>query len=171
MTLPKTSTPEVYCMPFYSRKPTRIPGYDYSTDNYYFVTICTHEKSCIFGTTEKLSVLGTIAHEDMGKINGHFSDIIIDNYIIMPNHIHAIVIVGCKPGEKSKTKLEHAIGLYKSGVSRKIHKIYPDLMIWQRSFHDRIIRNQREYEKIWNYVKFNRQKWEADCFHPRNNPM
>ena len=155
-------------MPFYSRKSTRLTGYDYSTDNYYFVTICSHDKACIFGNTEKLSVLGTIAHEDLGNIQNHFSDVVIDQYIVMPNHIHAIVIIGCNSEEDSKTKLDNVIGLFKSGVSRKIHKIQPGMKVWQRSFHDHIIRNQQEYEKIWNYVKFNWQKWETDCFYQKH---
>ena len=45
---------------------------------------------------------------------------------------------------------------------------YPDIKIWQRSFHDHIIRNQLEYEKIWQYIQFNWQKWEQDCFYPKN---
>ena len=79
----------------------------------------------------------------------------------MPNHIHMIVVM-----EKGNTlTLEQIIGLYKSGVSREIRKNDVDFEIWQRSFHDHIIRNQASYEKIWLYIEGNPQCWNKDCFY------
>ena len=153
-------------MTFYSRKSPRIKNYDYSGENYYFVTICTAEKKCIFGKPGQLNQLGMIAWEDMSKISQHYENIRIDNFIVMPNHIHAIIEIQSVAKEEKRKSLDTVIGLYKSGVSKKIHFIYPDLKIWQRSFHDHVIRNQQQYEKIWNYVAYNHQKWEEDCFHP-----
>lgn len=132
----------------YSRKPTRLPNYNYSSDNFYFITICTHEKACIFGTTEKLNTFGEIANNDMKKIGDHYNGVHIDNFVIMPNHIHAIVVIKNGVGLEKKAALDKIIGQYKSGVSRKIRKAVPDMKIWQRSFHDHIIRNQVSYEKI-----------------------
>ena len=148
-------------MAFYSRKPPRIPEYDYSKAGYYFITICTHEKKCIFGTTEDLNEWGKIAERDLKEIPLHFPNIRMDAYIIMPNHIHAIVIME----QDDSTSLNQMVGLYKSGVSRKIHKMKPEAIIWQRSYYDHVIRNQVEYEKIWEYVTYNRQKWETDCYY------
>ena len=149
-------------MAYCSRKPTRIPGYDYSSENYYFVTICTHEKKCIFGTTDKLNKFGEIAKEDIRQIESHFDNVHIDHFIIMPNHIHMIIVLS----SENRVSLSHVIGLYKSGVSRKIRKLQPELNVWQRSFHDHIIRNQQEYENIWQYIQYNDQKWAEDCFYP-----
>ena len=144
------------------RKPTRLAGFDYATYNYYFITICTHQKKCIFGKPGSLSDLGKIAYGHMRQIKEHFSGVQVDNFIIMPNHVHAIVIIG----EKTQTpNLSTVIGQYKASVAKEIHKLYPQMEIWQRSFHDHIIRNQKEYEKIWEYVQFNFQKWEEDCFY------
>ena len=153
-------------MTFYSRRSPRIPNFDYSSRNYYFVTICTHEKKCIFGSHEQLSELGRIAQEDMRSIACHYNHVMIDNFIVMPNHVHAIVAI--QGGQQDKADLNTIVGSYKSGVSRKIRMKYPDIKIWQRSFHDHIIRNQLEYEKIWQYIQFNWQKWEQDCFYPKN---
>ena len=150
-------------MAYYSRKPTRIPGYNYSNRNYYFITICTYEKACIFGTINRINEWGEIAKNDLQQISSHFTDVYVDNCIVMPNHIHAIIVID----KDNSVNLNHVVGLYKSGVSRKIHKIQPNVTVWQRSFHDHIIRNQAEYEKIWEYVTFNRQKWETDCFYPK----
>lgn len=148
-------------MTYYSRKPTRIPGFNYASENYYFITICTHEKKCIFGKPQKLNTLGRIAYEDMQNIASHLKGVHIDNFIIMPNHVHAIVVL---TGEDT-LGLEKIIGLYKSGVSRRIRKENPQMCVWQRSFHDHIIRNRQEYEKIWTYIQYNDKRWESDCFY------
>ena len=148
-------------MSFYSRKPTRIPEFDYASTNYYFITICTQEKACIFGKPQKLNAWGKIAYDDMQKISSRNIGAQIDNFIVMPNHVHAIVVIT----QENTIGLDRIIGLYKSGVSRKIRAENPDAQVWQRSFHDHIIRNQQEYEKIWTYIQYNDQKWESDCFY------
>ena len=150
-------------MAFYSRKPTRIPGFDYSSQNYYFITICTFEKNCIFGTVGNLNWYGKTAYEDLLQIEKHFSNVRIDNCIVMPNHIHAIIAID----GASDVSLDQIVGIYKSGVTRKIRQKQPSIKVWQRSFHDHIIRNQKEYEQIWQYVQFNGQKWEQDCFYSK----
>ena len=147
------------------RKSTRIPHYDYSKDNYYFVTICTHEKKCIFGTVKKLSRYGKIAADSVREIPLHYSGVKIDKFIVMPNHIHMIVIIGCDNTSETKPDLGQVIGSFKSGVTRKIHETAPDERIWQRSFHDHVIRSRKDYEKIWSYVDTNPMRWEQDCFY------
>jgi REP element-mobilizing transposase RayT len=106
-------------MAYFSRKSTRLPGYDYSRINYYFVTICTHNKSCIFGTIKQLNEIGEIAKYEMNKITSQHQGVYIDNFIIMPNHVHAIVVLEYDNKEGKKPRLDNVIGLYKSGVSRK----------------------------------------------------
>ncbi len=144
---------------FIQRKPTRIPNFDYSSPNYYFITICTHEKQCIFGTPEKLSKMGEIAKLELETLPSHYDGVVLEQFSIMPNHIHAILILN------GGTALDQIIGSYKSGVSRNIRKVFPDVTVWQRSFHDHVIRNQSSYEKISNYVRFNHLKWKEDCFY------
>ena len=75
------------------RKPTRIPGYDYSAPNYYFVTLCTHNKSCIFGDACRLNAWGETAKINLLKMQELHPELRIDNYVIMPNHIHAIIVI------------------------------------------------------------------------------
>ncbi len=105
--------------------------------------------------------MGKIANEDMLAIASHYNKVYIDNYVVMPNHIHAIVVIEATAG----VSLNNVIGSYKAGVSRKIRKSIPNTQVWQRSFHDHVIRNQSDYEKIWEYIKYNPQKWENDCFY------
>ena len=147
-----------------SRKSPRIPGYDYSTEGYYFVTICTHEKKCIFWDGYELNQLGIISKKDLEMLETRYSRLRVDKYVVMPNHVHAVVIIGCDGKEGPLPDLSVVMGQYKSGVSRKVHQIAPDIKIWQRSYHDHGIRSQAEYEKIWQYIETNPQRWKDDCF-------
>ena len=147
------------------RKPTRIPNYDYSKDNYYFVTICTYEKKCIFGTVREIGRYGKIAADSIDTLSSHYSNVSIDKYVVMPNHIHMIVVIGCKIEISDNPTLSQIIGAYKSEVTRLIHQSAPNEQIWQRSFHDHVIRNQRDYDRIWNYIHTNPLRWDKDCFY------
>ena len=144
------------------RKSTRIPDFDYSSANYYFITICTQYKRCLFGTIKEQNQYGKIASDMLMNIEQHFSGIHVDKYVIMPNHVHLILVI---KNSQIPTNLNTVIGLYKSGVSREIHKIKPGLEVWQRSFHDHVIRNQRDYEMIWSYIDTNPLRWEMDRFY------
>ena len=147
------------------RKLPRLSGFDYSSENYYSITICTHNRKCLFGMPDKLTRFGRIAQEHILDIENHYDDIRIDRYVIMPNHIHAIVVIGCNPeAERSRPfpTLETIIGQYKSGVSREIHKISPGLKIWQKSYFDKIVRNETAYLEVCRYIDENPLKWILD---------
>ena len=146
---------------FYSRKSPRIPNYDYSGENFYFITICTYNRRCIFGSPEKLNPKGEIAKVHMEQLDLHYSNVRLDKYVIMPNHIHLILQLTSGGGNNA----EQIIAQYKSGVSREIRKNHPGMRIWQRSFHDHVIRCQEDYERIWNYIDGNPQCWDKDCFY------
>ena len=97
----------------------------------------------------------------------HFVGIRMDKYVIMPDHIHAIIIIGCNDALERSSQfptLSTVIGLYKSGVSKRIHEIKPDIKIWQKSFNDRIIRNEKGYLEVLKYIDENPLKYEQDCF-------
>lgn len=159
MTVPKGENMELP-----KRKLPRLQGFDYSSENYYFITICTHNKECIFGMPDFPTVYGITAKEHLLNIEKRYDGIYIDRYVIMPNHIHAIVVIGCDPkAERSRPfpTLDTVVGLYKSGVSREIHKISPELKIWQKSFYDEIIRNREAYTELCRYIEENPLKWEV----------
>ncbi len=153
-----------YSMPYPIRKSPRIPHYDYSANNYYFITICTHEKRCIFGMPDTLTPYGLIAMDCLRDIPSHFTQVRLDQFVVMPNHIHAILVLdtGCN------AKVSTIVSGYKAAVSRRIHETIPQIQVWQRSFHDHVIRNQQSYEKIWTYVRYNGQKWSDDRFYVPN---
>ncbi len=161
------------------RKPTRLKNYDYSSEGAYFITICTHNRKNLFSNIvgaihespeSKLNSNGEIADFYIQKLNDRF-ELIIDKYIIMPNHIHLIAVI--EKNERSirestlqkRALISKAMGYLKMNVSRDIHKNGYIQNIWQRSFHDHIIRDEKDYLKIWNYIDTNPQKWNEDCFY------
>ena len=151
-------------MELLKRKSPRIPGYDYSTRNYYFVTVCTNNKKCIFGTPDCLSHMGNIAKRCIEAIPKHYQNVEIDKYVVMPNHIHMIIKIGTTVDEEDLPSLTQIVGQFKMTTSKQIHQISKDCKVWQRSFHDHIIRNQQTYERIWLYIEGNPGKWQEDCY-------
>ena len=144
---------------FHSRKNPRLKNYDYAKPNYYFITICTREKKCLFGEAGNLNAHGKIAEKGLLEIDKHFQDVTVDKFVVMPNHIHAIIIL---TGQAAN--LSVVLGQYKAFVSNQIHRTDPQETVWQASFHDHVIRDQQSYEKIWLYIDTNPANWKKDCF-------
>ncbi len=140
------------------RKATRIPGYDYATPNYYFITICTHEKQCLFGSIEHLNGYGQIAHDLLLEIPKHYPGVSVDKFVVMPNHIHAIIIIREQPAATEKS-LPTIMAQYKSAVTKAIVHSLPNRKIWQKSYFDRIIRTDQGYRAAWKYIDENPLRW------------
>ncbi len=157
-----------------SRKPTRLKGYDYGSNGYYFVTICSHNRKQIFSKIVgqglapakiELSSYGIIAQEQLLKIENRFKDVKIDKYVIMPNHIHIIVVINrTEAGASPCPTLSDIICAFKSLTTRQCNTYLPIKKLFQTSFHDHIIRGEKDYQKIWEYIDSNAQKWQEDCF-------
>ena len=145
---------------FPKRKSPRIPGYDYATPNYYFITICTHQKKCLFWTDHRLNRLGQIAYDAVMQIPAHFPKNWVDRFVIMPNHIHMILVV--EPGGADTSVV---VGSMKSHVTRQVHRLKPGLPVWQTSYHDHGIRSTERYQTILQYIETNPMRWEKDCFY------
>jgi len=153
------------------RKPTRLQGYDYSTPGAYFITICIKDRkqllSKIVGDDayivpqNNLSQIGLICNKYINNINIKYENVTVDKYVIMPNHIHLIIFLHGTMRASSPTKnIETIIRSFKTMVTKEI-----GYSIWQRSYHDHIIRNEKDYQKIWEYIDTNPLKWELDCFY------
>ncbi|MCH7676844.1 hypothetical protein IH879_18140 [candidate division KSB1 bacterium] len=161
------------------RKSIRLKDYDYSRDGYYFfVTICTKNREEYFGQISGdemiLNECGKIARQNWLEIPDHFEDVKLDEHVILPNHIHGIVIIdsgdepvgnrhACSLQERQYQKLPVVIGSYKSAVTREINQIQNKFHFkWQKSFYDPIIRNDRSLHKIRHYIHYNSLKWKYD---------
>ena len=163
------------------RKPTRLKGYDYSTPGVYFITVCTHNRehflSNIVGAIHEspeneLSPYGEIVEKIIKCLPERYN-IEIDKYVIMPNHIHFIIrikndenrAIRESPLQIQRSIIDKAIGYLKMNVSKQIHLMNYEGKIWQRSYHDHIVRGEEDYKKIWEYIDTNVIRWKEDCFY------
>ena len=154
------------------RKSTRLSYYDYSQNGAYFVTVCTHEKRHLLShiVGEGLCALPKNILTPIGKdvesaihfIGSHHPHVIVDKYVVMPNHIHMILMLDTPEGHGTPS-LSNIVGQMKSYTT----KLFGGTL-WQRSFHDHIIRGEEDYKKIWQYIDTNVLRWEKDCFYSCN---
>lgn len=140
------------------RKRIRLENYDYSKENMYFITICIQDRLEILGKIVEenkidLTKEGNIAKQNIKRIEEIYDNIVIDEYIIMPNHIHILLLINYKKDVTLSKIIKH----YKANTSRKI-----GYSIWQKLFYEHIIRNQKEYVKIKEYIKNNIINWKKD---------
>ena len=156
------------------RKRTRLEGYDYSCSGYYFVTICTHNRRQILSrivgqglapAENRLSCCGEIVRRQLLELGNRYPQVRIDKYVIMPNHIHAIVVIeNGAAGASPCPTLSDVICAFKSIATRECRNLYPTEKLFQTSFYDHIIRGEKDYFEIWEYIENNPMKWEEDCF-------
>ncbi len=161
------------------RKPTRLKNYDYSTTGAYFITICIKGRKHLLGKIENekmhFTEIGQIAEQEIKKIESHYHNVKIDKYVIMPNHIHMIIVISdserINPFPTTKTikyDIPNIVGKFKAGVTRIVGNAFMHSTkgsIWQTSCNDHIIRGEKDYQKIWEYIDTNVLRWEKDCFY------
>ena len=159
------------------RKPNRLQGYDYSSNGVYFVTICTQNKDCILGRIVgggvldapkiELSKYGKAVDEQIALMNSMYDNVIIEKYVIMPNHIHLLIRIENKSdsgSSRTPTPTNSVIAMFVSTLKRFTNKNAGE-KLWQRSYYDHIVRNENEYLKIWEYINSNAQKWQNDKYY------
>lgn len=163
------------------RRSVRLHEYDYSSEGLYFVTICVQNKKCLFGRIEegemKMNEVGRMVEEWYQKIPTKFDDIHCMEFIIMPNHFHCILHnVGADPcvrpnasNEPTGSSLSRVIQWFKTMTTNEYirnvknnHWTPFDKRLWQRNYYEHIIRNQRSYEEIANYIVTNPLRWKED---------
>jgi len=172
-----------------NRKRNRLHNYDYSQTGYYFVTICTQNRQCLFGKIVEddmiLNEAGKIIDYWWNEIKNKFPNSELDEHVIMPNHLHGIIaIVGppsnirrrgksIKQGEPLYSPLQEMIQWFKTmATNQYIRKVILGALppfekrIWQRSFYDHIIRNEKSLDAIRVYIQSNPLNWKWD----ENNP-
>ncbi len=147
------------------RKPNRLKNYNYSLNGLYFITICTQDKKCTLSDANNpitLTGLGTIVKEKIETIEEKYKGVVLDKYVIMPNHIHLILkITNNEWRAMLAATISRVIQHFKGAITKQTGQ-----KVFQRSFHDHVIRNEKSYLEILKYVEENQMKWELDCFHP-----
>jgi len=158
-------------MPLPQRKSPRLQGYDYSQSGAYFVTICVQKMQQVFGDIVdgdmQYNSWGQVAHDCWVQIPDHYSSVELDAFVIMPNHVHGILLLTPlePPLTQKRVTLGRIIGAYKAAVTRTIQ---PLSKLWQERYHDHIIRNTQDLSRIREYVVNNPLKWETDTYYSEN---
>lgn len=173
----------------HGRRSIRLKGYDYSGKGAYFVTICTRNRECVLGSGPITKIIRGVWSE----LPDRFQNIQLDEFIIMPNHIHGIIkIVGAPLGAPHSNEddregkkileeylrgaasgtptLSQVIRVFKSisaiGINRHLNRQWNP--VWQRNYYERIIRNQAELDALRQYIRDNPLHWNQDQENPAN---
>jgi putative transposase len=184
-----------YCPDKHHRRSVRLSGYDYSQNGAYFVTVCTNNRKCLFGEIKDgkmyLNDAGKIVCQCWDEIPMHFPHVDRDVFVVMPNHIHGIVVIdgrgkACDGGtincrgtacraptvERFAQPISGSIPTvmrsFKSAVTKRINELKhtPGEGLWQRNYYEHIIRNESEWNRIRQYIVDNPAQWDMD----RENP-
>ncbi|MDH7464611.1 hypothetical protein QEG73_25155 [Chitinophagaceae bacterium 26-R-25] len=170
----------------YRIPPARLQTWDYSSDGVYFITICTKNMLHYFGkvTEQKMELneIGKLAEQYWQEIPNHFSFIELGSFVVMPNHMHGILIISkpgineslpdpdTTPGQRrfrnpESGSVSSIVGSYKSIVSKKARLLFHSEFAWQPRFYDHIVRDPESFENIQNYIINNPSKWAQDKFY------
>ena len=161
-------------MEFPRRKQIRLAKYDYSSANAYFITICTKNRKNLFWQNVgaiidrpenvPLTALGAIVRNCIEEIPTHYPAVSVDQYVIMPNHIHLLLQIHTDGNGRSMIAptISTVVRLMKGAVSRTAG--FP---VWQKGFYDHVIRGEQDYREIWNYIEGNPGKWTEDKLYIR----
>ena len=144
-----------------TRKANRLREYDYAQNGIYFVTICTKDKKKIL-----CSIVGDDAHivpSRCGKVVLKYIKSIpgVVKYVMMPNHIHLLIAIDNGPmwASAPTPSISTRVRSFKTLVTKELGE-----SIFQRSFHDHVVRGEEDYRDIWHYIEHNPQQWQEDCF-------
>jgi len=176
------------------RRSIRLRGWDYAQQGAYFVTIVTHEGECWFDD----SALRHVVEAAWAAIPGHFPHVELDEWVVMPNHIHGIIVIATHPSGNvvgatqcvaptnghgpplgpAPGSLGAIIGAFKSYTARKINRLRdtPGAPVWQRNYYEHIVRNEQDLDAIRRYIRDNPAHWAEDLENPshysafRENP-
>ena len=166
----------------------RMQSYDYRQTGAYFVTVCAGERRCVFGSVRdgsvSLSRYGEIVVEEWLAVPEHRPGVELDVFVVMPNHFHGLLVVddgscrgtACRAqggegddaqrsfGGLAAGSLGAVVGGFKSAVARRINRERgtPGDVVWQRNFHERVVRNERMLDALRIYIESNRANWEKD---------
>jgi len=155
----------IYDPNIHHRHSIRLKDFDYSFPGAYFVTIVTHERLNLFGGMENeivnLNQIGKLVSNEWLRLQKRFLGVEIDEYVIMPNHLHGVIII---TASESKQTLGSIVGSFKSSTSRLINAMQKTkgIPIWQRNYYEHIIRNEEDLNRIREYIANNPSQWNED---------
>lgn len=176
------------------RRSTRLEGYDYAQSGAYFITICAQDRACLFGEVVdremRVNAMGEMVEFTWFDLPNHVDGLMLDAFVVMPNHVHGIVVItgnvgaGSEPAltepaltepapttlatRKKRHDLPEIVRQFKTFSARRINQYRqtPGIPVWQRNYYEHIIRNEESLNKIRQYILENPKRWAND----RENP-
>lgn len=169
------------------RRSVRLKEYDYSQAGAYFVTVCAWNRECLFGEIVdgemQLNELGVVVQECWDEIPRHFPNVELDEFIVMPNHVHGIIVIivdgrgtACRApttekfGKPVANSLPTIIRSFKSATTKRINQTRgtPGVRLWQRNYYEHVIRNEESLNEIRQCISGNPKRWAEDEDNPKN---
>jgi len=163
----------------YHRRSIRLRHHDYRALGAYFVTICSHSHLPIFGNVNsgrmRLSSAGKLVSDCWREIPHHFPNVSLDEFIVMPDHMHGIVVIRSAPPGKAvprrfggsvKDSLSTIVGVFKSYATKHVIAETGIRRVWQRNYYESVIRDDHHMNAVRNYIISNPRKW---CTHAHRN--
>jgi len=172
-----------------NRRSIRLANYDYSQTGAYFITLCIQNRQCLFGQIMEgemeLNEYGQIVQAEWLKTAQIRTNLVMDEFIAMPNHVHGIIVINNPRrgtmhraptpiieqfGKPVSNSIPTIIRGFKSAVTTRINKMRntPAIQVWQRNYYEHVIRNEIDLEEIREYIQKNPLKWLEDENHPAN---
>lgn len=157
------------------RKSLRLRDYDYARVGMYFMTICAHDRACLFGSilADKMHMneLGSVIENCWNALPERHPQISLDAFVVMPNHVHGIVVIeAAEPGAMNRAPtLGEVVRAFKARCTRAWNAATHrpgHATLWQRNYHEHVIRNASDLTRIREYIENNPAQWAID----RNNP-
>ncbi|NJC89138.1 MAG: transposase [Desulfuromonas sp.] len=173
------------------RRSLRLSNYDYTATGAYFVTICAWQRECLFGEIVnegmRLNDIGVIVQQSWINLPDHFPHVALDEFVVMPNHVHGIIVLKDNCISVASVGAQHAAPLhvkstphvmpgslgavirsFKSAVTKhiNIHRNTPTHPVWQRNYYEHVIRNDNDLAMIREYIAANPAKWSDDENYP-----
>jgi len=167
-----------------SRRSIRLPGFDYAAGGAYFVTICTWNRECRFGTVDegemRVNEAGAIVADTWQWLAMQYCYVQLDAWTVMPNHFHGIIVLNQDGRGGSRTAptatdptvvikpLGRLVGAFKTVSAKQINILQgiPGATVWQRNYYERVIRDDDELQRIRDYIVGNPLNWQEDEEHP-----
>lgn len=166
------------------RRSIRLHGFDYGQPGAYFVTVCTRDRACLFGEVVEgemvLNAFGAIVQECWQDLPNHYPHVGLYEFVVMPNHVHGIIPLtgetvgaGLRPAPTTdvvsrRHGLPEVVRAFKTFSARRVNELrrHPFASLWQRGYYEHVIRNERDLERIREYIVGNPVNWTKDEYCP-----
>jgi REP element-mobilizing transposase RayT len=166
------------------RRSLRLPHYDYASQGAYFITVCVHQQVCLFGTVDDgcihLTQAGQMIDTAWQGLPQRFSAVVLDAYVVMPNHLHGIVVLTdlslTLTSQSTPPLLGRVVGAFKSLTTNAYIAGVRDHgwpafagRLWQRNYYEHVVRDEVSLQHIREYIDGNPAHWSEDPEHPQRH--